>query len=133
MKAYEEIKKLETALNEDQDLRERYREKVEDLVRKNSSLRMTELAAMAAAQIGYDLPANMFETAMQMEAISDDEIEAVSGGRIIETDRPFNLNAWLGKLLRGLMQADSAGMTQRTAASTLEKKGAKDAFTPEEL
>ena len=56
MKAYEEIKKLEAALSGDQDLRERYREKVEDLAKQNGTLRLSELAALAAEQIGYNRP-----------------------------------------------------------------------------
>ena len=108
MKAYEEIKKLETALEADLDLRERYREKVESLAKENSALRPSELAAMAASQIGYDLPVNLFETAARMEAVSDDEIEAVSGGRSVNTGRAFDLNAWIGSLLRGMLAADCA-------------------------
>ena len=87
MKAYEEIKKLEAALSGDQDLRERYREKVEDLAKQNGTLRLSELAALAAEQIGYNLSASAFETAAQMQAIDDDEIEAVSGGRSVDTER----------------------------------------------
>lgn len=121
MKAYEEIKKLESALSGDQDLRERYREKVEDLAKQNGALRLSELAALAAEQIGYNLSASAFETAAQMEAIDDDEIEAVSGGRSVDTGRAFNLNAWIGSLLRGLMIANSADLDKESDGSALKK------------
>ena len=131
MKAYEEIKKLEAALSGDQDLRERYREKVEDLARQNGALRLSELAALAAEQIGYNLSASAFETAAQMQAIDDDEIEAVSGGRSVDTGRAFNLNAWIGSLLRGLMLADSAETARRADKSALERSGWQDIPTLE--
>lgn len=131
MNAYDEIKKLQDTLNTDQELRERYRETVEELVKKNSSLPLCELAALAAEQIGYDLSANAFETAAQMEAVSDDEIENVSGGRGIDTVREFNLNAWLGSLLRGLMLSDSAETARLAGMSTLERRGLQDIPTPE--
>ena len=131
MKAYEEIKKLEAALSGDQDLRERYREKVEDLAKQNGTLRLSELAALAAEQIGYNLSASAFETAAQMQAIDDDEIEAVSGGRSVDTVRAFDLNAWLGSLLRGLMLSDSAETARLAGMSTLERRGLQDIPTPE--
>lgn len=123
MKAYEEIKKLEAALSGDQELRERYREKIEDLAKQNGALRLPELAALAAEQIGYNLSASVFETAAQMQPIDDDEIEAVSGGRSVDTGRAFNLNAWIGSLLRGLMLADSAETARRADKSALERSG----------
>jgi len=133
MKAYEEIKKLEAALSGDQDLRERYREKVEDLARQNGALRLSELAALAAEQIGYNLSASAFETAAQMQPVDDDEIEAVSGGRSVDTGRAFNLNAWLGSLLRGLMTADSAETARPADKETLERKGLRSNHTLEKL
>ena len=131
MKAYEEIKKLEAALSGDQELRERYREKIEDLAKQNGALRLPELAALAAEQIGYNLSASVFETAAQMQPIDDDEIEAVSGGRSVDTGRAFNLNAWIGSLLRGLMLADSAETARRADKSALERSGWQDVPTLE--
>lgn len=131
MKAYEEIKKLEAALSGDQELRERYREKIEDLAKQNGALRLPELAALAAEQIGYNLSASVFETTAQMQPIDDDEIEAVSGGRSVDTGRAFNLNAWIGSLLRGLMLADSAETARRADKSALERSGRQDVPTLE--
>ena len=132
MKAYEEIKKLEAALSGDQDLRERYREKVEDLARQNGALRLSELAALAAEQIGYNLSASAFETAAQMQPVDDDEIEAVSGGRGIDTGRAFNLNTWLGSLVRGLMLADSAETARLEDKRALVRRGLHTVPMPEE-
>ena len=134
MKAYEEIKKLEAALSGDQDLRERYREKVDDLAKQNGTLRLSELAALAAEQIGYNLSASAFETAAQMQPVDDDEIEAVSGGRSVDTGRAFDLNAWIGSLVRGLMIADSTEKARRADEKrTLERKDLHNAHTPEKL
>ena len=69
-----------------------------------------------------------------MQAIDDDEIEAVSGGRSVDTVRAFNLNAWLGSLLRGLMIADSTETARRADEKrTLERKDLHNAHTPEKL
>ena len=69
-----------------------------------------------------------------MQAIDDDEIEAVSGGRSVDTVRAFDLNAWLGSLLRGLMIADSTEKAHRADEKrTPECKDLHNARTPEKL
>ena len=69
-----------------------------------------------------------------MQPVDDDEIEAVSGGRSVNTGRAFDLNAWIGSLVRGLMIADSTEKARRADEKiTLECKDLHNARTPEKL
>ncbi len=111
----DEIKRFEAALGTDRELRHRFEESVQEIARSDRTRRAAEIAAMAAAQLGYSLPVDCFESAAAMEAISDDEIGTVAGGRAMPADE-FHLNTWLGTLLRDVMKKDSARFAEDSGA-----------------
>ena len=101
----EELKRLEEALNTDEALRARYGEAM-SRVAAGGEQDPARVAAKAAAELGYDLDSGSGAA----KAIGDEALDSVFGGTAIpyvgESD--FNLNTWIGKLLRGAMKSDSA-------------------------
>ena len=112
MNTNEEVKRLEAALAADDQLRARYRDTMDEIARADRTRRGAEVAAMAAAQLGYSFPADAIEAMMAMQPLDDETVSAVAGGRQISAEG-FNLNTWLGGLLRGMMKADSAADQKR--------------------
>lgn len=99
----EECKRLEEALNTDEGLRTRYGEALARAA--DGEQDPAKVAAKAAAELGFALSANG-----AAEAIGDEALDSVSGGTAIPAaaEDAFNINTWIGKLLRGAMKKDSA-------------------------
>lgn len=113
-------KDLEAALREDPTLQAEMEAVMRRLMAETGLPMGEELLSLAAAELGYSLAD---QTPGGIQALEDDELDAVSGGL-----GAFSPNTWIGKWLRGLMAKDSAnfGMTR-------EKKKPAPSSAPERL
>jgi len=103
---------FEQALQGDQALQASFSSVVEGLIR-NGVQDEGELLRRGAEAMGVKLHGVSHGEAV--EALGDDELGHVAGGKSLQGDesiRPFNLNGWLGELLRDLLKRNSAANAQ---------------------
>lgn len=108
-----DLSRLEVTLSTDRELRRKY----EELIRRYAAegeRDVFQAAAKAAAELGVTVEAGA------SQAVDDDVLASVSGGVSLHgaggtppsvDSEPFNLNRWIGELLREGMKKDSAKHT----------------------
>lgn len=103
---------FEQALQNDQALQDSFTSVVEELIRSGVQDE-GELLRRSAEAMGVKLHGAARGGAV--EALEDDELNHVAGGKSLQGDesiRPFNLNSWIGNLLRDLLKRNSAATAQ---------------------
>lgn len=120
---------FEQALQNDQALQDSFTSVVEELIRSGVQDE-GELLRRSAEAMGVKLHGAAKGGAV--EALEDEDLNHVAGGKSLQGDeniRPFNLNSWIGNLLRDLLKRNSAATAQTllgrenadVAASTLPR------------
>lgn len=103
---------FEQALQSDSALQASFTSVVEGLIRSGVQDE-GELLRRGAEAMGVKLHGAARGEAV--EALEDDELGHVAGGKSLQGDeaiRPFNLNSWLGEMLRDLLKRNSAANAQ---------------------
>ena len=103
---------FEQALQSDPALQDSFTSVVEGLIRSGVQDE-GELLRRGAEAMGVKLHGAARGEAV--EALEDDDLSHVAGGKSLQGDesiRPFNLNSWLGGLLRDLLKRNSAANAQ---------------------
>ena len=111
---------FEQALQGDAAMQGSFQTAVEELIRGGVSSE-SELLFRGAEKLGFALRRERGK-GEPMEALEDEELDHVAGGRSLQGDgsiKPFDLNSWLGAFLRDLLKRNSTANAQRAAAGAV--------------